>query len=270
MSSGNGDAVALPQQRQRQRRPEDTVGQSRPSDRPHRAHRVPITMVAAQSGQAKTAFARSMLASDHGWALLPETDEAPKHVTPPPPPPPSTLTTAVVSYLTTARLHQDFLWSKADNVLCSVVAFSTHCQGPPLWVHGGCVFAVLEHAMTRFVQQVTDTPPARTASSGTPPATPRPPPLVMESMAVSYKGGAPIDAVHIVECTLQTATGSGSTMPVAVVRAVLRSTRSFTLLQTTAGDVADGGQTGQTKGATAPFAVAEARFAALGRPMSAL
>ena len=116
------------------------------------------------AGQAKTTLARSMLASNSAWILLPEAAApeaaAPEAAAPEAAAPtmtPSTPTTSTkpavpsfTPYLTTARLHRDLLWNNALGLFYSVVAFSTFCQGPPGWVHGGCMFAVLGKFSTHF------------------------------------------------------------------------------------------------------------------------
>ena len=66
-------------------------------------------------------------------------------------------------------------------------------------------------------------------------------PLAMASMVVSFKGGAPIDAVHVIECLSLGAAGGG-----VRVSAVLRPTRSSS----------DGSRASEF----APFALAEAHF----------
>lgn len=211
----------------------NTKQTERPDTSPPLQYRVPVKIVTARVGQPKTALAKSVLALGNGWALLLDPKGA------------ATSSARTTPYLRTIRLHQDVLWNGTRGVLCSVVAFSAFCLGPPGWVHGGCMFAVLEDAMTRFV---VDAPPTCAAGSGEP---------VMESMTVNYKGGAPIDAVHVIQCRSLGAAGDGASL---MVQATLHPANS-------ARDIDD---LGERKGATAPFAVAEARFSTTRRLIAAL
>ena len=154
-----------PQQQQQQPSAARRPGQPQwPLHRPDRVYTVPVMILTVGAGQAKTTLARSMLASNSAWILLPEA-AAPEAAAPEAAAPtmtPSTPTTSTPTtstkpavpsftpYLTTARLHRDLLWNNALGLFYSVVAFSTFCQGPPGWVHGGCMFAVLGKFSTHF------------------------------------------------------------------------------------------------------------------------
>jgi hypothetical protein len=57
-----------------------------------------------------------------------------------------------------SRLRMDCLWHAATKRFVAVFAFSRWCMGPPGMVHGGCLFACLDDAISRllFSRAVTD------------------------------------------------------------------------------------------------------------------
>jgi len=54
-------------------------------------------------------------------------------------------------YLDSERLRRDLLWNPCARSFHIAVAFTRRCQGPPGRVHGGCLFATLDDAITMFL-----------------------------------------------------------------------------------------------------------------------
>ena len=87
------------------------------------------------------------------------------------------------------RLRRDFLWHPKRRRFCAVVAFSKWTMGPPGKVHGGCIFAAMDDALTCFLY-------ARGATDlGNPAGIP-----LTSGLSVEYKKGTPLDAIYVIEC----------------------------------------------------------------------
>lgn len=94
-----------------------------------------------------------------------------------------------VKYLfDTKRIYRDFLWNSSEKRFIVVTAFSRLCQGPPMSVHGGCLFAVLDDAITRFIY-------ARAATDfDVPPGL-----CLTGEFRVDYKMMVPLDDEYVIE-----------------------------------------------------------------------
>lgn len=184
--------------------------------------------------------------------------------------------TAIIQHLwvltTLHRVQPKSINNKTTTLICHVVVVRMRCM--PLHTPCDAPFSVSTCVARRlglavrchapitsagFVQMSVQMT-ATAAGAGVAAVTGREP-LAMASMAVNYKGGAPIDAVHIIECTTVGAAGD----KVRVVRAVLRPTRAYRA-PGIVGDIDDR----RASQNTPPFAMAEARFTTATWPASAL
>ena len=136
---------------------------------------------AAASGSPRTAVAARLLGGGGGWELDNVRTES---------------AAAAEAYAAlglqqfvrqSERLNQDCLWHSGSRQFVVCFAFSRWCMGPPGLVHGGCLFACLDDAITRllFSRAVTDLG----AKGGL---------MLTANMQVDYKGGVPLDAEYCV------------------------------------------------------------------------
>lgn len=130
------------------------------------------------SGQVYAA----MLQQDCGWALDNQRIESPASAA-------AYAKHGLSQYVKGShRLRQDCCWHAPTKSFVVVYAFYRHCMGPPGLVHGGCLFACLDDAITRllFSRAVTDLG----AKGGL---------MLTASMQLDFKAGVKLDAEYCVD-----------------------------------------------------------------------
>jgi acyl-coenzyme A thioesterase PaaI-like protein len=130
----------------------------------------------------RTATAAAMLQQDCGWALDNQRIESPASAA-------AYAKHGLSQYVKGShRLRQDCCWHAPTKSFVVVYAFYRHCMGPPGLVHGGCLFACLDDAITRllFSRAVTDLG----AKGGL---------MLTASMQLDFKAGVKLDAEYCVD-----------------------------------------------------------------------